>query len=308
MQRFFQLEKVIGRAPLGIRFLDLVRGVSVNDGLVVMAWSPGSTAATASRLTAIRSPLSGIYGFHTLPGLRRFEVGEAPASLWCGSPPAGSPPESTAEELSDLGTLRGLAIANEDESPLSVNFIVYVEDRQERFLPQTLMMCLPKEHLVEVPLFSGPARLAPAGLGAVRGQVIRRSDGEPAAWALVTASPDNDVTDYVAITDARGMFTLFVPYASALPPLQGSPPHGSSTLDQLTWPLTVRVFYQPSRQRFVPGLDPPDIRSILEQAGAQVYDQLGSSGLSLIRPLRFGEDLVIATIYSSQLLIDPAPP
>src|SRR5581483_10449291 len=107
MQRFFQLEKVIGRAPLGIRFLDLVRGVSVNDGLVVMAWSPGSTAATASRLTAIRSPLSGIYGFHTLPGLRRFEVGEAPASLWCGSPPAGSPPESTAEELSDLGTLRG---------------------------------------------------------------------------------------------------------------------------------------------------------------------------------------------------------
>ncbi len=31
MQRFFNLEKVIGRAPLGIRFLDLVRGVSVND-------------------------------------------------------------------------------------------------------------------------------------------------------------------------------------------------------------------------------------------------------------------------------------
>src|SRR5260370_31807098 len=106
MQRFCNLEKVIGRAPLGIRFLDLVGGVSVNDGLVVTAWPAGLTTATASRLTAIRSPLSGIYGFPIFPRLRRFEGGEAPASDWCGSPPTGSPPEPNAPELTAPKTIR----------------------------------------------------------------------------------------------------------------------------------------------------------------------------------------------------------
>jgi hypothetical protein len=304
MQRFFKLETVTLRAPLGLRFLDLVRGVSVNDGLVVTAWAAGTTEP---KLTALRSPLSGVYGFRNLTGLRAFEMDEQPASDWCGSPPEGSPPEPTAEELTDLDTLRGLYIAAE-ESPPRANFIVSVEDRMERFLPQTLMMCLPKERLIEVPLLSSPARLAPAGLGVVRGEVIRQQDGQPAAWALVSASPDNGVTDYVAITDERGMFTVFVPYASPLPSLQGSPPHGSGTIDQLTWPLTIRVFYQPSRQRFVPNLAPPDMQSLLEQAGAEIYDQIGVHGSTLMRPLRFGVDLVVTTVYQSQLLVDPAPP
>ncbi|MFL5626851.1 MAG: hypothetical protein ACJ788_14805 [Ktedonobacteraceae bacterium] len=307
MQRFFQLETVIRRAPLGLRFLDLVRGVTVNDGLVVMAWALGTRAGARPAPTALRSPLSGVYGFRSLPGLRRFEMAERPASDWCGSPPQGSPPEPTAVELTDLDTLRGLYLATE-ESPPRANFIISVEDRMERFLPQTLLMCLPKERLIEVPLLSSPARLAPAGLGVVRGEVIRQQDAQPAAWALVTVSPDNGVTDYVAITDARGMFTLFVPYANPLPSLQGSPPHGSGTLDQLTWPLTIRVFYQPSRQRFVPGLDPPDMLSILEQAVAEIYDQIGVHSSTLMRPLRFGVDVVITTVYQSQLLLDPAPP
>jgi hypothetical protein len=111
------------------------------------------------------------------------------------------------------------------------------------------------------------------------------------------------------------MFTLFVPYARAFPALQGSPPHGSGTIDQLTWPLTISVFYQPSKQRFVPDLDsfmpdlnPPDILSILEQARAEIYDTLDLHGPTLMRPLRFGIDLVVTTIYQSQLLVDPAPP
>lgn len=305
MLRFFKLETVTRRAPLGLRFLDLVRGVTVNDGLMVRAWPAGTTEP---KLIALRSPLSGAYGFRTLPGLRRFEMAERPASDWCGSPPVGSPPVGlpTAEELTNLTTLRDLLIA--DESPPRANFIVSVEDRWERFLPQTIEICLPKERLIEVPLFSSPARLAPAGLGVVRGQVVMRQDASPAAWALITASPDNNTTNYVAITDARGMFAVFVPYASALPPLVGSPPHGSGTIDQLTWQLTIRVFYQPSKQRFVPDLASPDILSILEQGGAEVYDQLGTHSSTLVRPLRFGVDLVVATIHQSQLLVDPAPP
>ena len=302
MQRFFMLERVIRRAPLGLRFLDLVRGVTVNDGLVVTAWRVGTSGP---KQAAVPSPMSGIYGFRTLPGFGRFEVGELPASDWCGSPPDfGSPPEVTADELTDLSTLQRLLIA--DENPTRANFIVYVEDRMQRFLPQVLQMCLPKERLVEVPLFSSPARLAPGGLGIVRGELARQQDSQPASWALVTASLDH--ATYVGVADARGMFILFVPYASALPPLEGSPPHGSGTIDQLTWPITIQVFYQPLKQQFVPGLAPPDMLSILEQTSANVYAQAGMPLPTLTGTIRFGGDLVLKTDHQSQLFVDPASP
>jgi hypothetical protein len=302
IQRFFKLETVIRRAPLGMRFLDLVRGVSVTDGLVVSAWRIGTSGP---RQIAFTSPLSGVYGFRTLPGFRPFEVGERPASDWCASPPDVGEP--TADELTSLDTLQGLLRA-EESPPTGANFIVYVEDRQGRFLPQVMLMCLPKERLVEVPLFSSPARLAPAGLGVVRGELAIQGSQplKPASWALVAASLDSHT--YVGVADARGMFILFVPYASALPPLEGSPPHGSGNIDQLTWPLTISVFYQPSRQQFVPDLDPPDILSILEQGRATVYDRVGVAGPNLVRSIRFGADLVVATVGQSQLFVDPAPP
>ena len=302
MQRFFKLETVIRRAPLGMRFLDLVRGVSVTDGLVVSAWRIGTSGP---RQIAFTSPLSGVYGFRTLPGFRLFEVGERPASDWCASPPDVGEP--TADELTSLDTLQGLLRA-EESPPAGANFIVYVEDGQGRFLPQLMQMCLPKERLVEVPLFSSPARLAPAGLGVVHGELTIRGSQplKSASWALVAVSLDSHT--YVGVADARGMFILFVPYASALPPLEGSPPHGSGNIDQLAWPLTISVFYQPSSQQFVPDLEPPDTLSILEQRRATVYDGVGVPGSNLVRSIRFGADLVVATVGQSQLLVDAAPP
>jgi hypothetical protein len=302
MQRFFKLETVIRRAPLGMRFLDLVRGVSVTDGLVVSAWQIGTSGP---RQVAFTSPMSGVYGFRTLPGFRPFEVGERPASDWCASPPDVGEP--TADELTSLDALQGLLRA-EESPPAGANFIVFVEDGQGRFLPQVMLMCLPKERLVEVPLLSSPARLAPAGLGVVHGELAVQGSQplKPASWALVAASLDSHT--YVGVADARGMFILFVPYASALPPLEGSPPHGSGNIDLLTWPLTISVFYQPSRQQFVPDLEPPDTLSILEQGRATVYDRVGVPGSNLVRSIRFGADLVVATVGQSQLLVDPAPP
>lgn len=306
MQHFVLLEKITRRAPLGLRFLDLAREVPVTDGLVVTAWPTG---ARDLQQEAMRSPLSGVYGFRSLPGLRAFEVGERPASAWCGSssPPAGSPPEPTVEELTNLNTLQ--ALLSNEENVTKSNYIVSVRDQMERFLPQILLICLPKEQLLEVPLFSSPARPALAGFGAVRGEVAERGKEprKPASWALVTVSPDNNVTRYVAVADARGMFTLYIPYASALPPLQGSPPHGNSKIDQLTWQLSIQVLYQPSRQAFVAGLNPPDTLSILEQERANVYDQDGAAGPGLFRPISFGKDVVVTTTGYSQLLVDPAP-
>jgi hypothetical protein len=305
MQRFVLLEKVTRRAPLGLRFLDLAREVSVTDGLVVTAWQTGTNNP---KYIAMRSPLSGIYGFRSLPGLRQFEVAERPASDWCGpsSPPASPPALPTPEELTNLNTLQ--ALLSSEENTAKSNFVIYVNDQMERFLPQLLLMCLPKEELIEVPLFSSPARPALVGFGAVRGEVAEQGTQppRPASWALVTVSPDDGVTTYVAVADARGMFTLYTPYASALPPLQGSPPHGSGTIDQLSWQLTIQVFYQPSTQVFIAGIDPPDTLSILEQGRANVYDQSNTPGSSLLRSISFGGDVVVATSGHSQLLVDPA--
>lgn len=301
MQHFFELEAVTRRAPLGLRFIDMVRAVSVNDALVVTTWQIGTSGP---KQTAITSPLSGVYGFRTLPGLRRFEVGERPASDWCGSPPDASPPD----DLTSSGVLRDWLSADENAS--KANFIVTVEDRMDRFQPQLLLMCLPKEHLIEVPLFSSPSRQAPAGLGVVYGELVTHPGPlptQPASWSLVTATLDGHT--YVAVADARGMFVLFVPYASALPPLvDGQFPHGSSTIDQLSWSITIQVSYQPSKQRFVPGVEPPDILSIMEQGSTNVYAQVSAPLPELATVIRFGRDLRVATEGQAELYVDPALP
>jgi hypothetical protein len=87
MQRFLQLETVIRRAPLGMRFVDIIRDVTVSDSLLVQAWQYGTTGLKQIALT---SPVSGVYGFRSLPGLARYEVGERPASDWCGPSQSGA--------------------------------------------------------------------------------------------------------------------------------------------------------------------------------------------------------------------------
>jgi hypothetical protein len=314
MDRLLRLETIIRRAPLGIRLLDLARGTPVTDGMVVTAQRVG---ALQKSYLAERSPLSGIYGYRSLPGLRPFEVGEQLAVNWCSSPPDLGLP--TAEDLLNPDMLHHLV--GVDTGGSAPNFVVSIEDRLERFLPQTLLMCLPKERLLEVPLFSAPARPTPTGLAVIRGELWDRMADRAAGWAMVRASADG-VMIYTAIADARGMFTLFMPYASALPPLIGSPPHGLFAIDQLTWPLTVSVFYQPSRQRRVASLPPaapPDTRSILEQSAAAVYEAFNNSvpdvsGPAVIRPLRFGQELIVTTHGRdtldrphARLIVDPAP-
>ena len=332
MQRFFKLETVNRYSPLGLRFLDLVRGMSVNDGLVVTARQVGTADP---RQVAVRSPFSGIYGFRTLPGLRAFEVGERPATDWCTSLPDTDQPtvkldpehklsfrdwcaslsganQPTAGGLTDIEELCGLLEAIEGQQQ-SANFIISLQDQMARFLPQVMLMCLPRERLVEIPLFSSPARLASAGLGAVRGELALHGTqpSKPAQWALVTATLDNHT--YVGVSDARGMFTLFVPYASTLPPLATAATN-TPPVDQLTWQLDIQVFYQPAKQQFVSKFEPPDMLSIMDQKAANLYGQEGGAPAPrLSYPLHFGDDLVIKTSQQSQvpsqlsqLLIEPA--
>jgi len=271
------LEQVTRRGDLGLRFTDLVRRAAVNDGLVVEAWAQG---ASSTRFAAYRSPVSGIYGFRSLPGLKDYEDGKRPASDFCHG---ASPP----------------------------NFVVVVEDSLGRYLPQALQLCLPKEAVVEVQLFSSPARTTPSGQGAIRGEVWDWTAGGPAAWALVKATIDGG-DELVTEADDRGMFALFVPYAAALPALVGTPPVGTGNVGEVTWDVMLTVQYQPSMRKQVEGVEVPDTLSILGQGAAAIYgafaEDVGPSApaSTLALKLQFGVELVAHTPGSPRLLVEAA--
>ncbi len=315
MQSFKRLETVIRRAPLAMRFVDIIRDVTVNDSLIVQAWQKdatgGASGQAASRLpsskqTALVSPLSGVYGFRSLPGLARYENGEGQASDWCGSPADGSSPDDWASS----GALYGWA--NAAENAAKANFIITVDDTHGRFLPVMLFLCLPREHLLEVPLISSPARSPLAGFGVIRGQLAKHDSPQldqplPAGWATVTALLGNRV--YESVADARGIFVIFVPYAR-FPALQnGASQQGGDYIAQLTWDVTIQVNYQPSQLTFVSGVEQPDMRSIISQGTAGVYQQADHPASELYAQLPFGRDLVVTTEgQKSVLFVEPALP
>lgn len=267
------VESTILRSPLGLRLVDPVRGATVSAGVRAVAWPLGDPSVA---VTSVISPISGIHGFTSLPGLRDFEVGRRPASDWCGSPPAGP------------------------------NFGVAIDDSLGRFLPQVLSLCLPRERLTELVLFSAPSRPVPGGLAVVRGQLTVSVTGLPAAWAVVSANVA-DVAPVTTVADARGMFLLAMPHAEALPPLPSSLPGSPS--EEISWPITLQVRCQPSTFAWLAGAPsdaPPDTRTLLAQGVAQVRDVPGTAVASLSRVLRFGHELVVRTTGRPDLMVDPA--
>lgn len=111
------------------------------------------------------------------------------------------------------------------------------------------------------------------------------------------------------MADARGIFVIFVPYAR-FPALQnrGSQQDGDY-IAQLMWDVTLQVSYQPSQLIFVPGVDQPDMRSIITQGRAGVYQQADHPASELNAQLPFGRDLVVTTErQQSVLFVDPALP
>lgn len=261
------LETLVRRAPLGLRFTDIVRDLTITDGLLVRAQPLGTVLPPQE---ALRSPVSGIYGFRQLPGLRGYTYGLRPASDWC--------------------------VGN--GTPEAPNFVITVTDQQGRFLPQLLLLCLPRTRLVTVPLYSSPARAPLGGYAVVRGELWHNSADAPAAWAVVTATPG----DFVAVADARGLFTLFLP----VPALSTAPAFDTAPLDELQWPLTFEVLYAPATREAVLPDHPPTTASIVGQAAATVFDTpTGSGAASVVRNLVYGQELVVATAERARLLVEP---
>ncbi|MDX1665192.1 MAG: hypothetical protein R3272_15475 [Candidatus Promineifilaceae bacterium] len=212
------LERITYRAPLALSFVDGVTGEAVREGLHVQAWRTSSSGAgPVRRLQEARpSPQSALYGFPTLPGLEGYTRGD--------EVPAGA-----------------------------LSYVIEVEDRRERYLPQTRRfdLPLPDPAVQRIRLLPDPAYPTPAGFAPVRGLLLRTTAPtgvppqvtalEPAAWARVTATaPAPIATDppvtYEGFADARGSFVLFV----AHPPIPAD-----TLLADVTWTITLAVEHDP---------------------------------------------------------------
>ena len=271
-------------ALLGVRFWDRVTGKPIADGLDLVETVSGSKAASGP---------SGTFAFHDLPGLRASSYGAGDDSFW-DSPPGSAP------------------------------FTFRVTDRGRRFLPFDFSVDVPVRGLFTedcgltgsppdavvgaVPLFSAPGRVGPGGIACVRADLEDAVTGAHAAWAVLEASAAGAPV-YRGIADELGRVAVFLPYPE--PPWHGSsPPPGSRSLSDQTWPLTLTVRYSPATAS-PPFPDPasgepPDLCAVLTQSEGTLL--AADSPATPLGPqtLAFGRELVLRTPGRSVLLVLPA--
>ncbi len=268
--RYREMERIVRRAPLGLRCIDLAHNVPVGAGLVVQA---RHVSGSGGVFTAYRSPVSGIFGYNTLPGLADYEWDRSPASAYA------SPSDPLAPQ----------------------NYLITIEDAAGRYLPQAIRLTLPQERVIPVLLFSSPARPVSSAFGVIRATLWDAVNQRPAAWALLTATIDS--TDYQAVADARGEVALWVLY----PSIQHAPNADTTPMTDLAWPVTISVQYQPSAQEPLPVLPPtapPEHKSILAQTQGTL------EGLpTLSRNLIYRKEVILKTASDtrSRQHVEPAP-
>ena len=282
------LEMITYRGALALAFTDVVTGQRVEDGLLVRAYAfdPVDPRLAVRVDTAERSPNSGIYGFRTLPGLERYQIGDPVA-------------------------------------PSSLSFIVTTEDSRGRFLPQTRRFDLPFAipAVQQISLYPGPDRPTPTGYGAIRVQLLRTTTPTPpevtvtgpAAWARVEVTvPLAPPADFAGISDGHGTALVQVPYPMI--PL-------SVLLNEAAWTVSVRVGHETAvleadydlLEQVIPNLDPaqtPPFQETLDSqseanlfetvtivdAANRIYDVVGATNdTELDFSLQFGRPLTLRT-------------
>ena len=265
-----ELERVGYRAPLALRCVDGVSGVEVNDALLATAWRRADPATTR---TASRSPLSGLLGFGSLPG------------LWAAERTRSGPGQPLTRP-----------------APTTTPFCARIVDTARRYLATVVAVDVPVSGPLVVPLSSAPGRPMPSGWAAVRGEVHRAAasgSNGPLPWSVVRV--DTGAAQYSTVADSMGRFLLYLPYPEALPPLTGSIPHGGG-IGTVSWPLAISVRCQPGALQQAPGAgpqDPPELGSIDTQAVAQIDDGSGP------RP-SVDQTLVFGTLLMVRLDVIPA--
>jgi hypothetical protein len=275
--------------PLGIRFWDPAFDVPVEDGLSVTAYPFGTDfPPSPGRLTP-----SGVYAFHALPGLHDVEY------------PQGDP--------NDPGSL-----------PASRRFQIVVTDSAARFVPVSFAIDAPFRGIFPTDVAPGPGMTAPPGfylfsaptrsasplVALVRAQLSERLDAtaeRPAAYAVIELdAPGGDT--WIGIADERGAVALLFPYPTFTGPSTTSlPPTLPSGTGEQSWPVTLRVRYQPSALSFPAAGRLPELRTVLAQAPAAIWTERavppGQTVAALSATLLFGQELVMRSGGEAGLLV-----
>jgi hypothetical protein len=290
---FSVLETVSVCTPLGIRFWDPVTDEQIRDALRVTAW-PADAPGRA--VTAYRSR-SDIYVLQGLPGLRDLEY---PSDL---DEPTSSPPPQRP-------------------------FVIQVEDDQRRYLPAARAVDLPLPYRGVYPrrstlyspstdappgflLLSTVARQRPSWMAGIYGELFDQVNGRPATHAMIQVSVGGE--DGYGLSDGEGRFAVWLPYPGIAQDITGSPPPalGLGSLFGQSWPLELRVLYDPDHQVALSRTELPDYLSLLTQPLADLWlesPELGASpGLAEVwsGALDYGRELSVTTLGAQRLLIEP---
>ena len=278
------LETVTRTALLGVRFFDRVTGRVVADGLEVVETRSGKRAVPNR---------SGVFVLHELPGMRASAFGSGDDAFW------SSPPAVATIGFTVVDTLRQfLPFAFTADVPVRG---LFAEDCGIAGSP-------PDAIVGGVPLFSAPARIAPAGIAAVRADLWDVDADAPAAYAVLEVSVGAGPV-YRGVADTQGRTVVLLPYPE--PPWHGSsPPPGSRSLSEQTWPTTVTVRYAPAHAS-PPLPDPashtaPDLCAVLTQPAGTILAADSPSTALGSQLLVFGRELVLRTAGQSVLLVLPA--
>lgn len=288
--------------PLGVAFHDLVSDSRIVDGLRVDA-----RPLAGGRVTRAFQTKSGGYAFRGLDGMRSVEFPESD-SVKIDSPPVGS------------------------------DFLVAVVDLRDRFVATVLRVTAPTHGLLSqagvlsshslawgdslpdsdlpIYLFSSPSRALPSHVAAVRGQLIEATGGQPAAFCRVEVIVNPGQPGrrrYVGVADSTGAVLVPVAYprfgtvggSVASPPAAGT--RGDAPANR-SWPVEIRVRYEPERLSHHPELPAPTLDSVFSQDEALVWPtREGPPHTSLHAQLRYGADLVLRTDGESHVLVGGSP-
>ncbi len=290
-----ELEIVTYRAGLALHFTDSVTDQAVTHGLYVQAWrhNAANPGPTRQMVAAEKSRNSALYGFRSLPGLERYQMGDAVA-------------------------------------PGTIQYLVHIIDPLGRFLPQIRRFDLPlaMPSAQEIRLFPASTRVAPSGFGVLSGELVHTTlpvglppevaVTGPAAWAAVSltlASEDSEAppTFIQGFADGHGRFMVLVPYP-IIPE--------STLLSNASWALPVVITYSPATigadldelRAAIPDLGPlqtpPFQETLANQTVATLYESVtvadavtqtyaivGALDITEITvPLNFGQPQVLRTV------------
>ena len=277
-----EMERITLRPGVGLRLEDPFGG-PLGDGLNVTATLLDS-GLPSQRL---QPTPSGHWAAHGLPCLRAWEGGEA-------SDPVA------------LARLFEIAVDDPLGRVLPTRFhLTLPQNRLARLLcPGALAADPPTEHF-PIPLFSAPARSAPAAWACVRASLreLPLADPDmaaPAAWALLEVRA-GAILLATGMADARG--EAIVCFAYPEPPDAGA---SARTAFDHQWQLSLTVRYQRQPPATIPllcALLAQPVRQIARSvAGAPPAPVLGAD---LPISLRYGQPLAAVTPGARALFVQP---